>query len=207
MKGVYMNRVLILVTGLFLVLIMISCGVEDEDVGDTGDNSAIDTDMVDDSDNGNTGDDVDTIITYKPCTDEDFFCHSHGGLNWSDASSSIMHWFAATTYCENLGGRLPTISELRTLIQNCPGTETGGACKVTDKCLSEDDCWSMNCSGCEYDSSGKYSVFGDTGFFWSSSEQSDDASYVWHVSFDGGHVGHSYRNYGPNDYDSVRCVR
>ena len=102
------------------------------------------------------------------------FPNEHDGLNWSDASSSSMKWDEAITYCENLGGRLPTISELRTLIQNCPGTGTGGQCGVTNDCLSA-DCRTDPCYECEYSVSGKYSVFGDTSRFWSSSELSDNA--------------------------------
>jgi len=133
------------------------------------------------------------------------FPNEHDGLNWSDASSSSMNWDAAVDYCKNLGGRLPTISELRTLIQNCPATETGGECGVTDSCLSYDDCKNDSCDGCEYDESGKYSVFGDTHLFWSSSELSDFPFRAWVVYFSLGHVleGNSSKSYNGN----VRCVR
>lgn len=137
------------------------------------------------------------------CTGVDKFCNSNDGtLWWSDVSSSSMDWDEAITYCKNLGGRLPTISELRTLIQNCPGTVTGGECGVTDSCLSFGDCWNDPCGGCEYDGSGKYSVFGDTYWFWSSSELSDDAGYAWHVFFRDGFV----YSYSSNAL-LVRCVR
>ena len=137
------------------------------------------------------------------CPENNKFCHEHEGLNWSDASSDYMAWDDAVTYCENLGGRLPTISELRTLIQNCQATETGGECGVTDDCLSWDDCWNDACDGCGYDGSSKYSVFGDIYWFWSSSEQSDDANYAWGVKFSYGDV--SFSNKVLNV--SVRCVR
>jgi len=136
-----------------------------------------------------------------PCSGS--FPNSHAGLCWSDRAPNPMNWDDAMDYCQNLGGRLPTISELRTLIQNCPGTETGGDCEVTDSCLSSEDCWNNPCSGCEYDSSGKYSVFGDTNFFWSSSERSDGTGYAWDVGFSVGDVDVSSKylsNY-------VRCVR
>ena len=127
------------------------------------------------------------------------FPNMHDGLNWSDASSVKMTWNGAVTYCENLGGRLPTISELRTLIQNCPATKTGGECGVTDECLSYEDCWNGPCDGCEYDESGKYSVFGTTESLWSSSAWSDSPSITWGVGFSYGVVG--------NVMDSVRCVK
>ncbi|HOB72608.1 MAG TPA: DUF1566 domain-containing protein [bacterium] len=153
--------------------------ISDEDAGDTG--------------GGETG---------ATCTGSDKFCHSHDGLDWSDASSYYMTWSEATTYCENLGGSLPTISELRTLIQNCPATETGGECGVTDGCLSLGGCWDA-CGGCEVGESGKYSVFGDTNSFWSSSELSEDADKAWVMGFGYGGVGYG----GKNALVFVRCVR
>ncbi len=147
---------------------------------------------------GDTGDTGDT----GTCTGSDKFCHSHDGLDWSDASSYYMTWSEATTYCKNLGGRLPTISELRELIQNCPATETGGECGVTDGCLSLGGCWDA-CGGCEVGESGKYSVFGDTNSFWSSSELSEDADKAWVMGFGYGGVGYG----GKNALVFVRCVR
>ncbi|MBP7432840.1 DUF1566 domain-containing protein [bacterium] len=152
----------------------------DEDAGDTG--------------GGETG---------ATCTGSDKFCHSHDGLNWSDVSNNSMTWFEAVDYCENLGGHLPTISELRTLIQNCPATETSGECGVTDECLYYGGCWNNPCGGCEVDKSGKYSVFGDEAFFWSSSELSDDAAGIWFVLFDYGQV---FYNSEFDDFFNVRCV-
>lgn len=152
----------------------------DEDTGDTG--------------GGETG---------ATCTGSDKFCHSHDGLDWSDVSSDSMTWDEAATYCENLGGSLPTISELRTLIQNCPATETDGECGVTDSCLSYNDCRKDSCSGCGYDESGKYSVFGDKYWFWSSSERSDYAGYAWGVNFEHGFVYSLNKKY---EY-AARCVR
>jgi uncharacterized protein (TIGR02145 family) len=131
------------------------------------------------------------------------FPQPHAGLCWSKASSSTRNWGDAKDYCKNLGGRLPTISELRTLIQNCPATETGGSCGVTDSCLSYSECRNDDCSGCSYDSSGKYSVFGDTGWFWSSSVRSGSTNYAWSVNFNNGRVHYGSRD----DNGSVRCVR
>jgi len=138
------------------------------------------------------------------CVDDaENFPNEHDGLSWSDASSNYMDWDEAITYCENLGGRLPTISELRTLIQNCPATETGGECGVTDSCLSFDDCRNNPCKGCEYDYSGKYSVFGMPESLWSSSVWSDDPGIAWLVTFENGHVTYDAKYNKPN----VRCVR
>ncbi|MGI6393795.1 MAG: DUF1566 domain-containing protein [bacterium] len=134
---------------------------------------------------------------------KDPFIFSHAGLDWSKKTSSTKNWSSAVTYCKNLGGHLPTISELRTLIQDCPSTETGGACGVIDSCL-ESSCWSDSCAGHypEVDNTGKYSVFGDTGWFWSASEQLDTQD-AWRVDFKYGRVVENYKN----GKGFVRCVR
>ena len=126
-------------------------------------------------------------------------------LCWSDLSDS-MTWGEAAGYCNNMGGRLPTISELRTLIKNCPGTETGGECGVTDDCLSWDDCRNDPCSGCTLDFDGgyiSYSVFGHMPAFWSSSEKSDGTDEVWYVSFTSAVVRPELKRYRNPAY----CVR
>lgn len=64
-------------------------------------------------------------------------------------------WAAAGTYCTSnaaglpgVGWRLPSISELRSIIRGSAGTVTGGACAVTDQCLSATDCFSYGaCAG------------------------------------------------------------
>lgn len=133
----------------------------------------------------------------------DTFSNYHDGKYWSDKAPNKMNHADAITYCEGLGGHLPTISELRTLIQNCSKTETGGSCNVTDSCLSYSECRNDNCSGCDYDSSGKYSFFGDTGWFWSSSVLSGYADDAWSVRFDYGFVLSASRSSNYN----VRCLR
>ncbi|MGI6393764.1 MAG: DUF1566 domain-containing protein [bacterium] len=136
---------------------------------------------------------------------KDPFIFPHAGLDWSKKSSNTKGWISAVTYCENLSGRLPTISEFRTLIQNCPATETGGECTVTDECLSYSSCWSDSCYGHypEGDNTGKHSAFGDTDWFWSASELSDHTDYAWGVHFFNGYV---YSNYKTGTH-YARCVR
>lgn len=135
-------------------------------------------------------------------------CAKVNGKTWSEAVKNKT-WEEAKTYCENLvecgysDWHLPTISELRTLIQNCPATMTGGECGVADSCLSFSECWNSTCQGCDFDSSGKYSKLGDTYWLWSSSVRSDGSGYAWYVVFDYGRVGNYYKS---NTY-SVRCVR
>ncbi len=135
------------------------------------------------------------------CPESNKFCYWHDGLSWSD--SDHYNGKYAIIFCRNLGGRLPTISELRTLIQNCPGTVTGGICGVTDSCLSYEDCYNNVCSGCSDDSSRICSVFGDSGVFWSSSERTDKTENAWAVDFDYGRVVHAPKYYGYK----LRCVK
>lgn len=94
-----------------------------------------------------------------------------------------MTWSEAKTYCSKIGARLPTISELRSLVRVCVSTGTGGACGVTDNCL-KDDCYDSNdCSACTVDTSGKYSYFGDNFELWSSSGVSTVEGDVWTIDF------------------------
>jgi len=127
-------------------------------------------------------------------------------LVWSNRSSDTMDWNRAKQYCENLSEdghndwRLPTISELRTLIQNCQNTETVGECGVTDTCLSE-SCKNKACNGCEAKKV-HYSKLGDKGFFWSSSLLPGNRMNAWYVDFTYASInGHS------ENKKSVRCVR
>ena len=136
-------------------------------------------------------------------------CISAGGKTWTDKADSPMSWQDAQDYCNNLTAcgysdwHLPTISELRTLIQNCPATQTGGECGVSDSCLSYYECRNDACSGCSSDSSGKYSKLGDTNTFWSSSVLSDYSDVAWRVYFYYGDVNASNKS----NYNYVRCVR
>ena len=125
-----------------------------------------------------------------------------GEEGWSDVSSDEMTQNDAIDYCKDMGARLPTIDELRALIQNCPFTETGGACMVTHSCVSE-GCWNKGCEGCDLDVLGKYSVFGDTTLFWSSTVYAPLTDRAWVVRFYRGGVGYNGKT---NDYN-VRCVR
>ena len=138
-------------------------------------------------------------------------CVTVGGKTWTDEAESAMTWQNAMDYCDNLTAcgysdwHLPTISELRTLIQNCSVTQTGGECKVTDSCLSYSDCGDNSaCDGCDIDySSGKYSKLGDTDWLWSSSVPSGSSGNAWYVNFFYGYVG----SYSKSSNLYVRCVR
>ena len=136
-------------------------------------------------------------------------CNTIDGNMWSPGFLDYVTWDVAVSLCDNMTAcgysdwKLPTISELRTLIKNCSATETSGSCGVTDSCLSYNDCRNDACGGCEYDESGGHSKLGDTGWFWSSSVRSGSSNSAWGVNFNGGYVGNSLKN----DYKYVRCVR
>lgn len=128
------------------------------------------------------------------------------GLQWSNKSPNDMTWRKAVNYCKNLneGGysdwRLPNIDELRTLIQNDPGTQSGGSCPISEKAgkLSSKDL-TKDCNG----SGSAVSKLGDRGWFWSSSTSSVISIYAWFVDFNYGGV---ICNTKPHTC-SVRCVR
>lgn len=146
------------------------------------------------------------LFVLGSCGDEinctDVFPNKHDGLCWSDALYDKT-WNEAVEYCEGLDGRLPTISELRTLIQNCSPTENGGKCDVADNCLDYDYCWNDVCYGCVQDNSGKYSVFGDKNYVWSFSGIPSFSEGAWSMDFRRAGVCSEYKIMDR----AVRCVR
>lgn len=176
--------ILLAVTMLF----GIACD-SDNDTTNTAD-TADSGDSVDSADSSDIGDTfVECIYNDSnpdPCDNPDnteFFPREYGGLHWSCPSENLMKWNAATQYCKDHGGRIPTISELRRLIRNCPYTETDGACALTDECFDIDECLENNphnkgeCLGCG-EPYGRYNIFCDASdvtesFFWSSTTTAD----------------------------------
>ena len=131
-------------------------------------------------------------------------------LMWSKKAPSTMDLSAAFNYCETLNEsgytdwRLPNIDELRTLIQNHPGTEIGGTCKVSEQ--TENLAWSLSISwgsNCRGKSGSNHSKLGDKGWFWSSSATSNYYGCSWSVNFKSGRVD----MYGGSSKNYVRCVR
>ena len=146
------------------------------------------------------------------------------GLAWSQSALRSRGSEAVET-CKNLreGGfsdwRLPTIDELRTLVQNCPDSEPGGKCGVSEKCSGKgcfDRC-GMGCKPVENANpaaarasrriqasrgdSVKYSRFGDMGTLWSSTVF--DREYRWAIDFTTARIHFSQEFM----YSGVRCVR
>lgn len=179
---------------------VLSCGDDDDDdsSGDDDDDSGGDDDDADDDDASGDDDDV------------------SGDLTWQDPpSGGMMTWEEAISYCDNLSfdghddWRLPTISELRSLIRGCVYTEAGGDCNVTDDCL-DSSCQNESCGGCASlqgpGTDGAYwpdGMSGEIFWYWSSSPVADVGGHAWGVGFYAGHVNDSYVDYSA----TARCVR
>lgn len=127
---------------------------------------------------------------------------------WSVKTSNKMNWQEAKDYCQNLTEReqtdwhLPTIEELRDLIQSCPGTITGGSCSVSETC-ADSGCLDENCQACSPESDGSYSRLGDINQLWSATSVSNHDSGAWYVDFSNAGI---YQD-GKESYRYVRCTR
>ncbi|HSA33484.1 MAG TPA: hypothetical protein P5077_07150 [bacterium] len=123
-------------------------------------------------------------------------------LEWSALSNGSMFFNGAKRYCDDMGGRLPTVDELRKVIINCPGSTYGGACQITDSCLDA-ECWSEDCH-CD-GSAGLYSALGDEDILlWSSSIGRPYDGSIWRVNFYSASVD---RRDKATYLFHVRCVR
>jgi len=182
-----------------------ACGDDDDD-DDSGDDDD-DDDSGDDDDDDSGDDDDDDNATGDTWTD------SSSGLTWQVTPPNYsLNWEDAKAYCQDLslsggGWRLPTISELRSLIRGCDLTITGGSCGVTDGC-TYNDCWNDACNGCVYlggpGEGGAYwpdGMSGEISWYWSSSPVAG-SGYAWGVSF---YYGDVYDIYDYNYF--ARCVR
>jgi formylglycine-generating enzyme required for sulfatase activity len=131
-------------------------------------------------------------------------------------------WEAAIAQCDrlSLGGygagswRLPTITELRSLIRGCPATATGGTCGVTDSCWVDvcggAVCWEGCTSGNGPTVLGCYwpevpYVLGwcNWGAYWSSTTPPGAFASAWAVDFATASVFSEQKTVS----DNVMCVR
>ncbi|MFO0588578.1 MAG: hypothetical protein U0441_13600 [Polyangiaceae bacterium] len=102
------------------------------------------------------------------CPVDNPFCHELAGTCWTDEHTGSTYQDAAT-WCADLKGTLPSISDLRAIVEDCPATETGGACGVTDEC-TKTSCLTMACQGC---GDGGHDLFHNENPFWSGTAVSD----------------------------------
>ena len=138
-------------------------------------------------------------------------------LEWQnppDKSTKVLE--VAKQHCADLslngnGWRLPSISELRTLIRGCPATQSGGSCNIKEgDCLAE-SCLDDSCSGCSTDfgpANGCYwpsELQGSCDLFWSSTVVDGDGG-TWGVWFTSGSVA-PFVLISVSGPAPVRCVR
>ena len=139
------------------------------------------------------------------------------GNMWSEISPQSLSWEEAFSYCKNLGElgysdwRLPTVDELRTLIQNCPNHESDGQCTMTDKCLTNPggcDFNSENCSCCSFAPNGFYNKLGNSNTpLWSSLVCISNPIRSWIVGFEYGCITTAAKVDDTCRYVHARCVR
>ena len=198
-------KVLKTVFPIALLLVLILSSVQSVSCGDDGDDNSDDSedmngDIDDDSsetENSDDDNDLDDGIDDDPSGE--VWPDPLSGLMWQNGDAFYQFdWYEAQEFCQDLdwGGyvdwRLPTISELRSLIRGCPDTETGGSCRLADDCLGS-ACWDESCYGCvqyEGPSDGCYwpdQMNGDCNIYWSSSSEiTNSDSYSWAIYFDAG---------------------
>ena len=197
---------------------------------DTDTNTDTDTDTDSDTDT-DTGPDTDTDT--GPDTDTDTGPDTSGqpGCNyagmvfkaddgflgydlcWEDTVSSAGYWTTANSYCEDrtTGGfddwRLPTISELRSIVINCSRFESGGACAITDGCTDAISCDHAgtcipHCNvGPDFQWDGL--TDGNETNYWSSTGDTSVVGFMWSVNFFSAYVG----AYDVTENWRARCVR
>ena len=211
-----MNKLhlLMLLTMLMVGLCLsLSCGDDDDDNDDNDDNDADDDDDDNDADDDDDDDD-DTADPDDATGAGDTWIDPTTGLEWQNGDNCCNTWYFAENYCLELtwGGysdwRLPTISELRSLIRGCDATVTGGECPASDDC-NDYDCETDACLGCQ-DGQGP----GDDGFYmvkglvkngymyWTNSAVPGTA-YTWTINFYSGMINLDV----PSGIYTMRCVR
>ena len=139
-----------------------------------------------------------------------------GGQMWQkQPAPEQLNLGEARSYCEklSLGGhddwKLPSISQLRSIIVGCDKTHTGGICGVTDECLTSNPCSKDGCRGCSSNqgpAGGCYwpeALEGTCGRYWSSSPMTSYENTAWYVIFNYAFI--SFDNQENKKF--VRCVR
>lgn len=141
-------------------------------------------------------------------------------LQWSPISEREYDAGKASQYCSELnskqygghgGWRLPTIDELRSIVKNCPGTELGGECRVSEANSNLSyirDYKRKYCHACEGNNPQEHSkLYFPSEYVTtiiSKSPVSDDRGFLWGVGFDEyGSLLAIQKGY----YTSVVCVR
>ena len=137
-------------------------------------------------------------------------------LYWENPASGVaLTLEGAIQYCEDLeldhgGWHLPTIDELRSLVEGCPATDKMGDCNV-----SESDCLGVACKNAACDDCDLKAGWGDVATYWSDTLAGECCKYwsstlvaqpandAWFVNFNTGQV--FYQVVGVEL--RVRCVK
>ncbi len=171
-----------------------------------------DTESDEDSDSDSeTDSDEDSDDTYV----SDGMYFTGGDIAWQVAPpDGVLTLADAVYYCDSLtlgdhdDWRIPTISELRSIVVGCPSIETAGECAITDEQTSVTEM--ENCDGCEFLSGpgleGCYwpsSLTGVCGEYWSwtTATGTDAGSIFYEINFNFASVITGAQS------PHVRCVR
>ena len=209
-------------------------GVNDIDSVDSKQDVHLETMQFVDNDDG-TITDTKTILIWQKTPNSGIYrmCSDPNQSSYDfDFTQCPAQYHEAENHCEDnedalpgSGWRLPTISELRSLVKGCdftywdPTTNTGGACGVTDDCLAS-SCVEVSpasggswgpCTGCLFgEGMGEGFRYIDRIFenseheqSWSSSLCEDFPVHAWNIFFGRGWVDHE----GVDAAMGVRCVR
>ena len=200
-------------------LISLACDNSDKS-NERGSSDSGDDDSTDD-------DDFNNAVDYYSLNNlpEDVWTDPDSGLMWQvwPKGDARFNYYTAIEHCDELvyGGyddwRLPTISELRTLIRGCPGTHIEGSCSVTDSCTGP-ECRNDMCWGCDYlNGLAEGGIYWPNDFtvsekyfyqygFWSSTiytETEYDQDRAWRIHF----TDAGLMTIPKNSADTARCVR
>ncbi len=206
---------------LFFLLIaglVVACDDDVRPDDDSGTDSDSDTDSDTDGDTDTDSDtDTDTDTDYLPMTDcEGGKYDPNSDLCWEDPYPTQQYsWNDAVAYCEDLivgaseDWRMPTVTELRSLVRGCSVTEVDGSCPISDNSPQSDE--TEECNGCEGHmgpgNGGCYwdeALVGDCDIvFWSFSEITDVSEGVWVFGFGWAIIA----DWSKGQADYVRCVR
>ena len=111
---------------------------------------------------------------------------------WITPTDKQVKWKKAKELCENNGGRLPTIEELKEVVTDC-----GGEMKYDSSAERK-----RNRNNSRYQSCCNEKGF-SSNYYWSATTYANNRDIAWLVYFYNGNV---YNNYKDSNY-YVRCVR
>ncbi len=119
--------------------------------------------------NGDGTCNCDTGYGGDTCTEEIVYNDPDTGLQWElFEEENSARFEQAVEYCEELelagcnDWRLPTATELRSLLRGCPNNEPGGTCQLGETCTEFDECYDAEaCAHC-----GCYDGPSPRGYYW-----------------------------------------